>query len=564
MKRRVKFIGLMTFVLALLTSCGGGDKDKVVEISDTPVEIAVDESGEAIVNMHNFEVPKELIEIDYYVTSQGDPAKDAKYSEKMNQYLLDNFNVKLNRIMYDSDPTERMNLMLASGDYPDVIAGLSASQMEKWVSQERLIDINKYIEKGHGDGVKDVLGDKYDLYLYDDGGLYGLPNGFGILPIPDVSAAIRWDYYNEIGSPNFETPEEYYEVLKQMLEKHPVNHNGEKNYAMSWYTNNNSTADAGLVDYVMGIWGLKKGYLENEDNSLTHWIRTEEGLEAALFFNQMYLDGNFDPDGFINKFEEFKEKFGQERVVGFYGDWWRPWNAGHEVWQKENPNWTDDMRMVQVPLQAEGKTAYLSPKDSFGWNFVSITDKADNVEEILKFLEWSMSDDGAKLLGWGVPNEANSNWNLEEDGSWEWNESEVNELLAGEYDYEEHYYLGGTRQWLALNQGLMEDGTTLWFDQNFNDKDKWKKMLNENMKDTIYDATARRFVIPEGDPIAITKQQIDDIIATGWANMVTSKSQEECEAVFNETRDKLEKAGLAELEEFLTTNYQNNLAKMEN
>lgn len=554
-----------TLAISLFTSCGNGDTSKTSdEIKYTPVEAQTDSSGNPVVNIHNFEVPKETIEIDYYYVGQVDPAKDKEQTDLINQYILENFNVKINRIVYDSDADERLNLMLASNDYPDLIVGLTPENLEKWAAQGRLVDMVPYIEKDYGAGIKESLGDNFGLYVNDNNQLYGLPNAWGILPIPDVAAAIRLDYYNGIGAPAFETPEEYYEVLKQILEAHPTNSNGEKNYAMSWYTNNDSTADAGLIDYVMGIWGLQKGYKVGDDNSLTHWINTDEGLEAAKFFNQIYIDGNFDPDGFVNKWEEFKEKFGQERIVGFYGDWWRPWNAGHEIWQKNNPNWTEDMRMVQVPIKdAEAEKAYISAKDSYGWNLTAITNNATNVEGILKFLEWCMTDDGSKLLGWGVPNQTDSHWSIDEDGNWSWNESVVQELLDATYDYEAHYYLGNERQILCLNQGAMADGTTMWFDQNFNDQDKWKKLLNDNMKDTIYDATARRYTIPQGDPLLITKQQIDDIVTTGWANMVTSPSQEECEKVFYETREKLAKAGVADFEKFLTDTYIESLNKVQ-
>ncbi len=546
----------------LLTSCGTTNEPSNTNNSadsSKTIELQQNENGEVLTNKHGFELPKETIKIDYYYVSQIDPNIIAERTAIVDEYILENFNVDLNRISYDSDPNERLNLMLASGDYPGVISGISAENLQKWVAQGRVVEINEYMNLGHGTKIKDILGDKLNRYI-DDGKLYGLPNGWGILPIPDVAASLRWDYYQEIGAPNFETPEEYYEVLKQMLEKYPTNKNGEKNYAMSWYTNNNSTADAGLIDYAMGVWGLQKGFKVDENNNLTHWINTEEGLDAAKFFNQIYIDGNFDPDGFVNDFNGYKEKSAQERILGFYGEWWRPLNAGHEVWQKNNPDWTEDMRMVQFPIKsASAEKAYLSAKDGFGWNYVIITDKCEDVEGTLKFLEWAMSDDGAKLLGWGVPNEEKSNWTIEEDGSWEWNQDMIEQLSAGTYDYDEHYLLGMTSHWIGLNQGLMEDGTTLWFDQNFNEQDKWKKMLNDNLKDTIYDATERRYVIPQDSPLIITKQQIDDIVVSGWANMVTSSSQEECEKIFYETQEKLSKAGMEDFENFLTENYKTNL-----
>lgn len=143
----------------------------------------------------------------------------------LHNYLLEEFNVNLTKVVYDTDKEERFNLMLTSGDYPEVMTGLSKSD-------------------------------------------------------------------------------------------------------------------------VAGVWELKAGYKEDDNHKLTHWVNTPEGKEFTAYYNQVHRDGLFDPDAFSNKYDDWKSKFSNQRIIGHIGPWWQSWNAGHEVWQKTDDNWIKKQRFV--------------------------------------------------------------------------------------------------------------------------------------------------------------------------------------------------------------------------
>jgi putative aldouronate transport system substrate-binding protein len=221
----------------------------------------------------------------------------------------------LKKSMYDIDPKEKLNLMLVSGDYTPVIVAMDSDNMTKWQAQGKLIDLAPLVEK-YAPGIKKELGDKYNTYLDKDGHLWGLPRGWGYLPIPDNSAHIRLDWYTKMGSPKIETPDDYYNVIKKMVEAHPTNAKGEKVYALSWN-------DQVKIEQIMGIWGLKDGYKEDNANNLTHWVNTPEGLEAVQYYNKFFREGLLDPEAFLNKYDDWKVKFTSERIVGHIGPWWQ-------------------------------------------------------------------------------------------------------------------------------------------------------------------------------------------------------------------------------------------------
>ncbi|MBL4938623.1 sugar ABC transporter substrate-binding protein [Clostridium sp. YIM B02515] len=517
-------------------------------------------------NEYGWAIPEKTVEINFYAKGKYDPEKSKTRTEPLEKYVLDNFNVKLNKIVYNQDGDERFNLSLASNDYPEVITGLSKGDVEKLKEQGKIKDLTPYIDK-YGESIKKELGDLYSRYKDKDGKVYALPFGWGMLPIPDYSAHIRWDWYQEIGAPKFETPEEYYDVLKKIVEKHPTNSKGQKVYALSWDNDNCfiSTANAsstGSVPAAAGIWGLKEGYKEDSSHNLTHWVNTQEGLDFTKFYNKAYRDGMLDPDSFSNKFEQWKTKVSDERVVGHIGAWWETWNAGHEVWQKTNKNWTEDQRFVQVSLKSSNaEQSYLSPKDTTAGGYTVITDKAKDPEAIMRFLNFAITPNGTRLFAWGIPNLDNSNWNFK-DGKWSFNEKTKQEIINATYDYKAHEPLGSNYLWLDHTGGVISDApqTNIWIDQCFNDQAKWKKVMNDNLKNTIYDNSAMDQIgfLPD-NPVTVIQQQVDDIVRSYWAKAILSKTDAEFDQNYAELKSKVQKAGVDKLEKYMTEQYKNNL-----
>ncbi|GGG65076.1 sugar ABC transporter substrate-binding protein [Paenibacillus radicis (ex Gao et al. 2016)] len=554
MKRQVAL--LMTIIVGtvlILSACG---KDQN-EGEATP-ENGAGSTGQTSVNAFGWQLPAKTTKIHFYQAEKGNPDKIEKKQAAFHDYLLKEFNVDMKRTTLDVEPKEKLNLMLVSGDYPEVIAGLDDSAISQWKAQNKIMDLAPLVDK-YGPNIKKALGDRYASYLDENGKLWGIPRGWGYLPIPDFTAHIRWDWYQEMGAPEIKTPEDYYNVLKQMVAKHPTNANGEKTYALSW------NADV-KVNNAIGFWGLQDGYKEDADHNLTHWLNTEEGKQAALFYNRFFLEGLMDPDAFVNKFEDWRTKFSNERIAGHIGPWWQSWNAGHEVWRTTDPNYKEDKRYVQVAFKAEGaEKAYLSPKDTHGWNYTVLTDKAKSPEEIIKFLDFTMTPMGTRLMGWGIPNITDSYWNFEEGGKWSFNDTAKQALLAGDLDYEKTEAANGSNIfWLAYPQGLLSDDnkSTAWYDQNFNADDKWKKLMLDNVSDTIYESTERRVIFANDNPLTIKNQQIEELIKTGFAKIVMSKSEAEAVKNFEDLRSKAQKIGLSDIEKYRTEEYKKNLAKL--
>ncbi|UVI29726.1 sugar ABC transporter substrate-binding protein [Paenibacillus spongiae] len=560
MKKIITLTLICALVISMLAGCSKNNNEpspaKNAGNADSG-NPSTDTGGEEAANEFGWKVPKETLEINFYA-GQDNPDTVKENSKLMQQFLQEKFNVKMNKIVYDVDMNEKLNLMLASGDYPEVITMLSDEQAAKWIAQGKAIELGQYIDE-YAPNVKSQLGDLYKSFLDKDGKLYTLPSYWGILPIPGASGHIRYDWWTAMGSPAFSTPDEFYGILKQMQAAHPKNSKGEKTYALSGYAPMYKV----VAPTLGGMWGLQAGYKIGQDGTNTHWINTPEGLEMTKFMNKVYRDGMLDPDSFINTFDDWKAKFSAERVMGHIGSWWVSWNAGHEVWQKTNPNWKDEERFIQVKVKADSaEQAKLTALNGRGSYRTIITDKAKNPEQIMKWFNFSITDMGTRIIGWGVPNLENSVWTYE-NGTFKWVDAMKQAIINGTYDFTNSDKLGQGVFTLVEGVGTMKDDgkSTYWFDQNFNDEAKWKKLMNENLKDTIYDNTLGVIQIPGNDLLAVTNTQVEEMLETLWAKAVTSKTEEEAVKNFNDMRDKLNSSGLKDIEAFRTREYQRRLAE---
>jgi len=148
-------------------------------------------------NEYGWATPETTLEINYYAKGKADPEKSKKRTEQLQKYVLDNFNVKLNKNVYNQDADERFNLSLASNDYPEVISGLTKADVAKMKQQGKLKDLTPLIDK-YGSNIKKELGDLINRYKDEDGKIYAIPYAWGMLPIPDQSAHIRWDWHQNL------------------------------------------------------------------------------------------------------------------------------------------------------------------------------------------------------------------------------------------------------------------------------------------------------------------------------------------------------------------------------
>ena len=552
------------------TSDQGGEKETASNSSkDTS------SSKEPVINAYGWEVPDETLVINVYA-GQGSPDSMKEDTEALNAYLKEEFNVVVNKFVYDTDQSERLNLMLASNDYPEAIMGLSQQTVEQWKELGKVLELTDLVQDQPN--LMQKFGPYIPRFEDEEGRLWNLSTGYygidqnNIIPCADYAPMIREDWYKEIGSPDISTPQGYFDAIKKIVEKHPETPSGHKVYGLATYKTAPALSQM-LNTNVGGAFGLKNGFEMSENGDFKHWVNSDIGLEVVKYINQFARAGLLDPDSLTQTVEEWGQKGTDERYAAYVGPWWQPGYYISDNWMKkmeaEKPgSYPEDMRYVHYLVKdPDIEQATYNGYSTLGWGRVILTDKCENPEDYMRWFDFEYSDLGTKLLGYGVPNQPDSIWDFnEETGEATFRADKVEQITSATptFDFEPYMKLGGEcALQISFGSDKLADGTNCWFNQS--NKDPWKELKDERLKDTMYDATAISAVVFDPfDPLTDTRQRCIDIVSSGWSRAIFAKTEEECEAIYMETREKANKAGMQEVEAYYSQEYKKNLEQWEN
>ena len=521
--------------------------------------LAVTAGAEIDASVFEWEAPAETVKITYY-DGQELPESCAKKQELMHDFLLKYFNIDLVRIVYENDIEERLGMMAASGEYPDVIACMTPSQAADWYDLGRAIDMKDYIAE-YAPKFVEELGDLYPRFVAADGAMYALPNIWGIMAIADYAPQIRYDWWVDAGKDAFTTPEEYHDILKKLVDEHPTNKAGEKTYALSFIKNRRN------YELVGAMWGLKQGWKVDENNNLTFFPGTEEGWEITKYLNRFNLEGLLDPDSFVMTMDEWVQKLAAQRYAGILDAWW-PCVYTQTYWPETVEDYDPQTDLyVHLDVHIDSlEASTINPKNANGTYRTIVTDKCANPEIVAKLINFEHTDLGLKLLGWGVPEgyegvEIGSEndyfgWRLTDtEPGWEYVQERIDEIVANEFNSARFDYLGGNVHF-TMDQRYQPDGSNSWFDQNFNDKIWWRGYMNSNMAPSCFDWSAfLAIVIPADEDISMQWQQIKDVVKSGYVEAVMAGSEEECRAKYDAMVEKVNALGMEEVNEWFSEQY---------
>ncbi len=570
------------------SSSGGGEGSGA-----TPTDVEL--TGE--VNKYGWEVPKETIKFSYYYAGDNtlDQAEEDERLQQVADVLKDEFNVEIERIVYKQDATERLNLMLADDEYPDVIVGMPDDMAETFIDQDRALELTPYLEK-YGQNLIDGFGDYLNLLKDDDGNLYKLAYSWGhTTDVMGRDFSIRYDLLQEAGLPMYDSFESYYETVKKLVELNPTNEQGEKTYGFTAFSEKGEEFYKTPLAY-MGLYGVSSGtntsggtithyYKQNDDGSITHWVDTEEGLEVAKYINRFWREGLIDPDFQTKDYDSALAFMSNERVVGNIGTWWHSYVGGHQVWQSTEEDWTIDKRMQCVTFEETDATPALISDNFIRTTRNIITDKCDNPEEVMLFWNWECTPMGVAFTSMGPEGEGRP-WSIDEDGNckvndWYWyGKDGDNTFLWDSWENE----MGSGNYWMAAPgytpENRVDDPSEGWADPvaavnewdlvpNFDEMDQSRlapgqqiqKLNQETSKAYVWDQTLWTISFSPDDPEKIINQDIADHISSAWVEIVMADTEEECVELFEQMREDLHSMGLDDLVAYQQETLEKNTAK---
>ena len=291
------------------TTTTAGTSADTADAASTPVAgsetTALDAFAKDNFNTTGYPIVNEPITVEImaaYNNYQTTDFKDVMWVQKMEERT--NIHVEWN-LVTTSAREEQKNIMMASGDLPDALMKMSFSQTDLYkygFQQEMLADISAYA----------ALAPNFYGYLeesptvkaalsYGEGSIYGFPYIVNVDASNTQRLHMNVAAMETAGIDQPTTTDEYYEVLKQMVQV-DINGNGEADEL--------GLAAGGIVNlenYFMGAFGLanrgrKYTYLDvNPDDGTLRSIYTSDRYKELLeYFNKLYTEGLIDPDLFTD------------------------------------------------------------------------------------------------------------------------------------------------------------------------------------------------------------------------------------------------------------------------
>jgi len=454
------------------------------------------------------------------------------------------------------NPLEKLNLMLASSDLPDVLMLDRGSDiMNKYIASGAIIPLNDLIDQ-YGTNIKKMYGDTLQKTRHTDGNNYYLPNWYGLEKYPVFGFLMRMDIMKELGVGdkvnNGEpfTAEEFEDLLVKFKEKYPTI-DGKPSIPMTL-----NGEDIGSVQWTFkGMFGMKP-YYENNDE-LKKDIRDPRYLEMMKFINSFYNKGLIDKEWATLKTKQYEQKVGAGNVFATANAAWNV-GASNTLLKADAPAGTnvDERQLYQYKVLAPGvaadQTTY-GPKSSLGWDGATISKTNKDPVRTIKMLDYLASEEGQYLLMWGIEGK---DWDMK-DGK---HVPRQEVLDAFTKDWNAASKSTGIRKWTwMIKNGPGADGTPYDLIGRFK-TDPTTDLAIKNLADTAYDtALYDNLGAAGGTAEAIMEQKVDEIIKKYYLKMALAPLEEQVTEIYNQMIKESDAAGLPKLEKLYNENYKQRL-----
>jgi putative aldouronate transport system substrate-binding protein len=303
---------------------------------------------------------------------------------------------------------DKLNLIMASGDLPDIIGYGDAATFNKYGMQGALIALQDLINK-YGPDVKKAIenplpGDPLPYKLNGwaeltaaDGNVYTVPNISSTNAIGPVFG-IRTDWLEKLGLKVPDTTDDLYNVLKAFKDKDP-NGNGKAD-EIPFVQSHGATNGSNVIP-IINAFGAHMGLYLAKDGTIKYGPTEQKYKDGLAYLAKLYKDGLLDVDYLTTTRDQWLAKT-TGNVAGYQYAWpgsgFATPNAGL---QKLDPKF----KLYPIPpVKGPNGDRYKDTQSAgryIGYRN-AITAKNKNPETTMKYLNYCFQPDGLRLIEWGI------------------------------------------------------------------------------------------------------------------------------------------------------------------
>lgn len=366
MKNLKKLAVIVLSGIMLMCGCTGKNKAVNREVS----------TGNSVIT----EKPTELTV--FYPSSKEDDGQWKIFEEAGK---MTNVYAKTTISKSNTDFSQAFNLMLASGNMPDIVVTYDPVTLSEYGADGAFVKLNEYIDK-YAPNIKKFLDEnpeiKRRITSYDKN-IYYIPH------IPGGSVSTGWfvreDWLKKLNMSVPTNVDELYTVLKAFKNNDP-NENGKAD-EIPYFSNTSK------VDCLYPLWGARPDWYV-KDGKVKYGPYETEYKTAIQNISNWYAEGLIDAE-IYTRGNNAREKLFSENVGGITHDWFGSTAAFNTSLSGKVQNFK--IKAFAPPSGVELESRPIS--SPCGW---AISSSCKNIETAVKYFDFWFSKEGSRLMNFGV------------------------------------------------------------------------------------------------------------------------------------------------------------------
>jgi len=316
------FILVCTLMLSACSSGGGSDKKEnsttsVPEnqkSSDDPVDTPVTKEENVPIK---YDPPIELTMVNSTVGAEIYGEGEDINNNRWLDYIKEKYGISLKTLwaVPTDQMTQKINLMIASGDIPDIMP-VTSTQLAQLQKAGLIEDLTEAYEKYAPQSVKDVLIDAGPEAMQSatfDGKMMALP-WTGVQKEIAPVLWIREDWMKKLNLPEPKTMEDVYAISEAFANGDPDGNNKKDTYGLPVDKNLGSLNGFFNAHHAyQGIW------IEDGNGGLAYSSIQPEMKNALAKLQEMYKAGQIDREFGVKDLGKMDEGIGQNKIGMYFG-----------------------------------------------------------------------------------------------------------------------------------------------------------------------------------------------------------------------------------------------------
>ena len=411
--KKTKFLALLlvaVMVFSVITACTKkGDPDQ--PDGDQPGGTVTEPGGTTTPDEKPAEQKLEPITFTMFVAGPGEaPPKDNKIVKKLQEIT----GVTIDFEFLVGDMEQKVGIMIASGDYPDLIGAgqargrfLNANSFAAvddylpnypnlWKHYEPYLDTLRSVSADNKIYILDIWGRQYRLEDGQDDFYEGDYNGPAFWTQKDVLA---WDGYSYP-----KTLDAYFDLLERYFEAHPTIDGqptlGFEVHSQDWRSFCLKNAPQHLIG------GRNEGDVVVHPDTLKVEIYQNKWYAKEYYkkLNEVFKKGLIHPETFSRNYDNYLSVISTGRVLGMFDQQWN-FQDGESVLVSEGKI---ERTYVPLGISLDGSDVPYNRVRSegiIGGNGMGISVKCKDIERALQFMDTLLEEDVHRLMYWGIEGE---------------------------------------------------------------------------------------------------------------------------------------------------------------